>query len=161
MFKHLRLLILCNICQNFPISFTFHISIQYRLFTKCKAEMQWVILLFGWTSRGTMMEKKKNILSSCVLQEMILYPHSMKLFWYKSYQKLTVAMSIWHFPHMHFRAIPLNICRKLLLGICPTIFLEQKLWAFATVLCVYRVFYGLQGKETDLCPLCSIPHAHA
>lgn len=114
-------------------------------------------------------KEKYMVLSSSVLQEMETWEkqcfnvHIQFFSYYNSHQKLLiiVAMSTWHFPQMHFREIPLNICRKLLLGICPTMFLEHKLWAFAAVLCVYRVFYDLQGKQTDLCLFCSNPHAHA
>lgn len=132
MFKLLRLMILCNICQNFPISSAFHISIQCRLFTKWKTETHsdWFFFLVELQGNSVGKEKKYMVLSPCVLQEMEVwegqwfYVHIQQNFSdIKTTKKLFIPiMSTWHFQHTHFRAIPLNICRKLLLEYVPQYF---------------------------------------
>lgn len=118
------------------------------------------LALMSNTSRGTKLKKKQNVQFYHPLYckftsgwretgKGFLCPHTTNFFSYTNHKKLliTLEMSTWHFPWLEFRVIPLNFCGKLLLEVCPAIFLERKLWVFTTVLCVYRVFYELQGKR--------------
>lgn len=132
------------------------------------------------TSRGTKMKKKQNTQFYHPLYckfnsgrgelgkvRLLCLWITCNFFLHTNHKKLliTLEMNTWHFPWLLFRVIPLNTCGKLLLEICPAIFLELKLWAFTTVLCVYRVFYDLQGKRNWFMPIlfystCTCVSAH-